>query len=164
VNPTRVELIHELVSTAVAEGLRNAEIRNRINMITQQEERGEAIDYLKLLRTRRGEDINLLTGESNLGDDFSSPKTISVVPGALEAGRGRLPFAEWPIERRGLTRELIWTAFDTVENANDKRPARTLVAGRLHISESTLRRAQEDLGIPGWPPARQPVSGKIEHR
>lgn len=54
-NPTRAELLHELVNTAIAEGRSNTEIRNRINSFTQPEERREAVDYLKLMRTRRRE-------------------------------------------------------------------------------------------------------------
>jgi hypothetical protein len=156
-NSTRAELIHELVNSAIAQGLRNSEIRNRINLFTQPEERREAWDYLKLIRTRRGEDINIFTGETNLSDGFRSRTAISVKPTEPQAERGPTPFAHWPIEARGQTRERIWKAFDDLEVRFGKRPARTVVAEHLNTSESTLERAQHELGIRGWPPARAPV-------
>lgn len=154
-NPSRAELIHELVDTAITQGLRNSEIRNRINSFTQPDERREAIDYLKLIRTRRGEDINVFTGESNLSDGFRSRTPIGVKPTEPQAERGPIPLADGPPEARGLSRERIWTAFDELEVGLDRRPTRTEIAGRLHTSESTLERAQQDLGIPGWPPPKK---------
>jgi len=71
ITPVRLELIHVLVRRAVDEDLPNFEIKNRINHFTQGlEERREAVEYLTLLRTQRGDDLNLFTGISNVNDDF----------------------------------------------------------------------------------------------
>ncbi len=161
--PTRAELIHELVNAAVAEGMRNSDIRNRIISLTRPEERREAIDYLKLIRTKRGEELNVFTGESNLSDGFRS-RTPSINRPDPQSEVRPMPFANWPAEARGLARERIWTAFDELEADLDKRPTRTVIAARLHTSESTLRRAQRDLGIPGWPVPRHPVDLKDDRR
>ncbi len=65
-------------------------------------------------------------------------------------------FAGWPTVARGLSREEVWEAYDKLKPKRDRRPTRTAVAGDLGVHESTLERAQKDLGIGGWPPPRQP--------
>jgi hypothetical protein len=65
-------------------------------------------------------------------------------------------FAGWPVEARGRTREEIWAKYDELERDADERPTRLAVAAALHTTEPTLKRAQKDLGIAGWPPPHRP--------
>ena len=66
---------------------------------------------------------------------------------------GREPVGAAP-ERvaRDLTRSQIRRAAADVRRERDGHPSKAEVAGRLHTSESTLKRAMRDLGMAAWPP------------
>lgn len=61
----------------------------------------------------------------------------------------------FPVEARGLTVDMIYRGFDLAAVKN-RKPTREEVCMELpgKPSAKTLYRAQEDLGIPGWPPRR----------
>lgn len=63
------------------------------------------------------------------------------------------PPAAPPGTARGLTRRAILAATAAERLDADGQPDRGKVAGRLHTSESTLKRAMEDLEMGPWPPA-----------
>jgi hypothetical protein len=150
-NATRVELIHLLVSRAVAEGLPNNEIKNRISSFAQSpDERREGLDHLVLIRTRRGEDLNIFTGESNLTDSFRSPTRSANSTEIAERVQGSSPP---PLTSRGFTERQIRDAVAAVWHKSGFTPRRADVRARLNTSESTLKRAMKDLGMGPWPPA-----------
>ena len=65
-------------------------------------------------------------------------------------------FAGFPSVAHGMTREEIWKGYDELKPKLDRRPTRLAVAGVLGVSESTVERAQKELGIRRWPPPRRP--------
>jgi hypothetical protein len=94
-----------------------------------------------------------LASDSRQRLDSAKPGLLGPTPriqGQLQRGR-------WPQEARGTTRESIWATYDELAQAEGRRPTREKVARALHTTESTLERAQRDLGIPGWPPPRRPI-------
>lgn len=151
-NVARVELIHQLIDRAVAEGLSNQEIRNLIGAFARaSDERDEGLDYLAMLRTRRGEDLNVFSGESNLTEFFRSPR---YAPNDLETQPSVHASSAPKLTARGYTVREINEAASAVRTETRRRPTRTAVAGRLGTSESTLRRAMNELGMGAWPPPR----------
>jgi hypothetical protein len=112
-----------------------------------------------------GKDLVIHKGDTRMGDDPTvvrapnlwleadkDPATIAYKRLLAEA----LQEAEKPqasrASSRGLTREDIQGTFRRLQAESDRRPSRLDVAGALHTSEATVKRAQEDLGISGWPP------------
>ena len=45
----------------------------------------------------------------------------------------------------------IFAVYEELRRAK-RRPTQAQAAAELRVSEATLKRAQEDLGFPGWPP------------
>jgi hypothetical protein len=130
-NPTQVARIHELVRKAVAEGLSNLETQNRIaSFASGQDERREAFDYLKLLRTQRGEDINIFSGESNLSESFRSAWVGAREKETEPAFTGQA-LRPTPAEVRAMR--------DALRTAGRPHGYGTL-SKALHASKSTIRR------------------------
>ena len=148
-NAARVELIHQLVSRAVVEGLPNNEIRNLISSFAHgPDERREGLDYLALLRTRRGEDLNIFSGESNLSDSFRSR------PQSANDNETPAPVQDSAAIERisgGYRAHDIIRAAASVRERRGEPPTQTEVAAELGISDRTLRRRMKDLGMGRWP-------------
>jgi hypothetical protein len=83
----------------------------------------------------------------------------AMVPGETRTDAD--PFGGWPADARGQTRERIWNAYNDLEKDLGERPTRERVAAKLNTTEPTLKRAQKDLGIAGWPPPRHPSGPRL---
>jgi hypothetical protein len=113
-----------------------------------------------------GHDVLIVKGSPRMGDD---PAVIGVFPNLwieadldpetrarrhlAEVHRGAEPPAttEEP-SARGLKLSEIQAAYRERRDRFDRKPTRVEVATALHTSEATVKRAQKELGKPGWPP------------
>jgi hypothetical protein len=115
--------------------------------------------------TIEGHDVKIANGSPRMGDD---PAVIKVPESWIAADldpetrarrrleamlRGAEPSAttEEP-SARGLRLSEIQAAYRQERERRDGQPTRLEVATALHTTESTLKRAQKELGKPGWPP------------
>jgi hypothetical protein len=140
ISPARLELIHLLVRAAVERNLPNRAIKNRINGFTRDlEEQREAVDYLTLLRTQRGDDLNLFTDTSNVRDDFVRPERLVAPSRALQEP----PTTAAPGKRPGpkpLSREVVVASRQKLEVAGKPSGERSIAAD-LGSSRDAVRYA-----------------------
>jgi hypothetical protein len=75
-----------------------------------------------------------------------------ILPGATHPDSVQDARDDPPAVARGLTDSAIRRAAAAEREATDGAPTREAVAGRLHTSVPTLKRAMKDLGMGHWPP------------